>query len=463
MRRTAALMTVLAAGVLAAGPAWAAWIWRDEDKTWVYVEESEPPLSPPSARPNEATEESTAGTSAAEPADRPAPEPVQPSPPPKKGDDTPKPSPKPSPARPSAATATGKPESAQPAEKPATPSAVERTEPEPMPAPSYPAAATQEALETAEPADEPSAPKVPWHKRLFGAAPSPEKERRLYREAIEAFQAERYRRAEKPLRKLIDDYPQSWRRSEALFLLGECLFARKEYYKAYEQYEALIDQYAGSRHYQKALEREMQIAELYLGSAKRRVWGMPLLSGESEAIAILRRVYEHQPLGDLADDVVLKIADHYWEKRQWEEAEEYYDKYCREYPNVEPEKVRYAELRRAKCAIERCRGARYDTTCLNLAYDRLRQYQQKYPEQAKAEGVPELIREVRETLAEADYKVAKYYKWRGQDEAAAFYARRVTQQYGDTPWNEKAAKLLTKLDVEPQGQDVPQKAGDGEE
>ena len=61
----------------------------------------------------------------------------------------------------------------------------------------------------------------------------------------------------------------------------------------------------------------------------------------------------------------MRIADYHWSKRDWPAAEDYYDKYCREFPNGPS--VRRAELLRAKCAIERCRGPRYDTTCLQLA------------------------------------------------------------------------------------------------
>jgi outer membrane assembly lipoprotein YfiO len=230
-----------------------------------------------------------------------------------------------------------------------------------------------------------------------------------------------------------------------MWLRGEALFARKDYYKAFEQYEELLGEYAGSPHYGDALQREMEIAELYLGPVRRKVLGMPLLSGEDEAIAILRRVYEHQPLGDLADDVILRIADYYWNKRDWPEAEQYYDKYCREYPNVDPGKVRHAERRRAECGLEKCRGVRYDTTSLNLAYDRLNQYEQKYPDAAQSEGVAELKAKVRGMQAETMFRVAEYYLRSGRPTAAAYYAEQVQRDYPDTAWSAKSERFLQKL------------------
>ncbi len=282
----------------------------------------------------------------------------------------------------------------------------------------------------------------PWYRRWL-PAPKPGADRALFEEARRDYDAGRHRRAAGRLKKLIKDFKESPLRAEAMWLRAEALFAREDYYGAYEQYEALIDEYAGSPRYRDALVREIEIAELYLGPAKRRVLGMPLLSGETEAIEILRRVYEHQPLGDLADDVVLRIADYYWDKGRHIDAETYYDKYCREYPNGPA--VQEAELKRARCSIEACRGARYDTACLKLAWDRLEQFEAKYPERAAKEDVATLKRTVRETQAESLYTIASYHRRADEPLAAVYYAERIVEQFPDTTWAEPARALISEL------------------
>jgi len=225
-----------------------------------------------------------------------------------------------------------------------------------------------------------------------------------------------------------------------MWLRAEALFAREDYYGAYEQYEDLIEQYAGSEHYQAAMRKEIEIAELYLGPARRRVLGLPLLSGETEAIEILRRVYEHQPAGDLADDAVLRIADYYWDKRQWNDAEEYYDKYCKEYPNGNA--IQHAELRRAQTAIKRCRGPRYCTTSLRLAQDRLRQFQAKYPTAAAQHDVPAMLQELRDLQAQSLYEIAARYHRANQPLAAAYYAELLRRRYPESAWSDQATAFL---------------------
>ncbi|HUU10361.1 MAG TPA: outer membrane protein assembly factor BamD [Phycisphaerae bacterium] len=296
--------------------------------------------------------------------------------------------------------------------------------------------------ETPAQPDQPAEPKKSWWNwRWWERQDDPNPDKTLLEQARAARDAGRYRSADGTLKKLIKNYPASSFREEAIWMRATLLFDRGEYYKAFEEYESLLTQYAGSARYRDALLKEIEIAELFLGPTRRRVLGVPVLSGETEAIAILRRAYEHQPAGDLADDVVLRIADYYWSKHKWPEAEDYYDKYCREYPNGDA--ILQAELQRARCAIERCRGPRYDVTSLRLAYDRLRQFQKKFPEEGQRQGVPALIAEVRDRQAQSLYEIAARYHRAREPLAAAFYAERLCERFPDSPWTAKAEEFLT--------------------
>ncbi|KPJ75327.1 MAG: hypothetical protein AMS14_03785 [Planctomycetes bacterium DG_20] len=387
VRRAVIGLTIV--GLLLGCPvaAHAGWVWRDG--RWMYVDPSEPPLPPAQTPP------------------KPPREPIPPTP---KPQEPPPPAPKPD----TSATTKARPAAPTPAEP-------------------------------KEPADT----ETPWWKRPWWKRQAdPNADKVLFDRAKANLDAGHRRSAEDGFKKLIKDFPESACREEAIWLRGGSLFDRKEYYKAYEQYEDLITQYAGSVHYRDALLKEIEIAELFLGPARRRILGIPLLSGEDEAIEILRRVYEHQPAGDLADDVVLRIADYYWSKHKWTEADDYYDKYCREYPNGDA--ILHAELQRAKCAIENCTGPRYDVTSLRLAHDRLRQYLKKFPDEAARQGVPELLVQVRDMQAQSLYEVAARYHRGGRPLAAAFYAERLRERFADSPWSEKAGKFLaTPMEMGP--------------
>jgi outer membrane assembly lipoprotein YfiO len=383
VRRASLILTALAV-LLGAAAAEAGWVWRDGE--WVY-DASDMPL-PPDVRPPKPTPKPTPETPPREPT------PVRPAAPVK-------------PADPSGAPPRPRPSELPDTEKPARPE------------------------------EEPS-----WWERAkwWEKPPPPGQDAPLFEKAKVYFDSGSHRRAERTFKELIEDYPESTFREEAMWLRAESLFARERYYKAYEQYEDLIEQYAGSSRYQDALRKEIEIAELYLGPVRRRVLGIPLMSGEDEAIEILRRVYEHQPSGALADDVVLRIADYYWSKRKWPDAEEYYDKYCKEYPNGEA--IQHAELRRARCSLRQCEGPRYCTTSLRLARDRLRQFKEKYPDEAARQEVPALLETLQDQQAQSLYEIAARYRRAGKPCAAAFYAERLRERYPDSTWSEKAGHFL---------------------
>ena len=384
MRRAVTWLTIVGLLLGCALTVQAGWVWRNG--RWMYVDPSEPPLpsikTPPAKTPP-----------------RPPKEPIPPTP---KPEEPPPPAPKP------------------------------RT---PAPPKAGPAAPTPS--EPKKPADA----QTPWWKRQWWKREADRNaDKVLFGRAEDRLSTGNRRSAEKDFKKLIKDYPESAHREEAMWLRAGSLFDRREYYKAYDQYENLIAQYAGSVHYRAALLKEIEIAELFLGPVRRRILGIPVLSGEDEAIEILRRVYEHQPAGDLADDVILRIANYYWSKHKWAEAEDYYDKYCREYPNGDA--ILHAELQRAKCTIENCRGPRYDVTGLRLAYDRLRQYRKKFPDEAARRGVPELLVQVRDLQAQSLYEVAARYHRAGRPLAAAFYAERLRERFADSSWSAKAGAFL---------------------
>ena len=340
--------------------------------------------------------------------------------------------PPPKPAAPPARTETPAPKAETPAPKTEPPA------PRPAPAPA----------ETPSPAAKTATPPASASERFnawWDGIAKPSDETMLFERGRAELSSKDYRAAANDLKSLIKNFPASRNREEAMWLRAAALMGMEDYMSAFDQYEQLITQYAGSPHYRDALLKEIEIADTYLGPTRRKVLGIPLTSGDTEAVEILRKVYEHQPTGDLADDIVQKIADYYWSKEKWAEAEDYYDKYCREYPNGPA--VRVAELRRAKCAIERCRGSRYDTTCLQLAYDRLRQFQQKYPEDAEREGVADQLAKIRLMQAEALYETAINYYRSGRPLAAAYYVERLQQKFPDTIWCEMSRQFMADISM----------------
>jgi outer membrane protein assembly factor BamD (BamD/ComL family) len=435
---------VLGLAVLAVSTAEAGWVWRGGQ--WQYIDEKEPPPPPPPERPKtqpikpspetkppaEETkppvEETKPPAEETKPPDTPAKPPAEETKPPEAETKPPVPV-----ARPPK-TVTRPPEAETPApaafEKPATP----------RPPAKSAAEAEKPSGDEGTPSFEPQATTTRW---WWKRGEDPNGDRHLFDAGRNAASRKDYFGAAATFKSLIKQYKESPLRAEAMWLRAEALYADKDYYHAFEQYEELLTSYAGSPHYHDALARNMEVAELFFSGVKRKLLGMIWVPAQTEAVEILRKVYEHQPTGDLAPKAVIRIGNYYWDKHEWQSAEDYFDKYCREYPNGEA--VKAAELRRAKCALERCRGAVYDTTSLKLCRDRLDQFRQKYPDVAEEEGVPRMMDDLHAMQGEALYRTGNWYHRTGQSVAAAHYFEEVQAQYADTPWGGLAEAELNRM------------------
>ena len=96
----------------------------------------------------------------------------------------------------------------------------------------------------------------------------------LYNQGRSDVAAGRFDDGAKTLGRLIEKFPQSSLRGEAMWLRAAAILATGDHYAAFEQLEALITQYAGSPHYRDALKNEIQIGEAFLGGVHRKIWGM---------------------------------------------------------------------------------------------------------------------------------------------------------------------------------------------
>jgi len=268
----------------------------------------------------------------------------------------------------------------------------------------------------------------------------------LIRRAIEAFRKGRYSRARSSAKRFLKKHPGSAGREAAQWLQAEALFSGQAYYDAYASYADFVKSFAGSDLAGKALRRQVECAEALLGPARRKVLGLPLLSGDEEALAMLEKVYARRPTGPLAADAIFRIAEYHLDHGNFEEGEEMLRKFLGQFPNHA--RSRQAELWSAQCAMASHNGPRYDDSALRRAYDTLMAYRNKYPAMAAQENVDGALQQIRHLRARKKVETAAYYRRAQRPKAAAFYARRVLDEYPGTPAAATARKILDELGAE---------------
>ena len=234
-----------------------------------------------------------------------------------------------------------------------------------------------------------------------------------------------------------DDHPLL---PEAYLLRGDAKVLNDDYYKALFDYEHLVRTYPGSAQFMVALEREFEIAKLFAGGKRRKLWGMRILPAKGEAEELLIRVQERSPGSDLAEMAGLALSDHYYQSGQMILAAEAYDIFLDNYPRSEW--AEFAMQRRVTANLATFKGPRFDATGLYEADVRLQTFKQRFPAAAEQTGADELIARVDESLASKQFVTAQWYD--GQDNrvsAMYMYSRVVT----DHPGSAAARRALLRL------------------
>lgn len=230
---------------------------------------------------------------------------------------------------------------------------------------------------------------------------------------------------------------------EAYLILGDAQAALGDYYVALAQYEIIAGLYAGTEQYVTALEREYDIAKLYLNGLNRRGDWIPFrwFPADELGIEIMIRVQERLPGSALGERASIAIGDYYFDKGDMEMASEGYDLFLLNYPQSRQRE--WAMLRLIQASLARYKGPDFDPSGLTDAAQRLSEYMLEYPAAAEKIGAEALMVRITESLAGKKLKTARWYDSRGLERGAITMYRRVITQY---PSSAAAQDALAELE-----------------
>lgn len=247
-------------------------------------------------------------------------------------------------------------------------------------------------------------------------------------------------------------------RDRGLFLLAQAYYQYGDRIRAFYHLDELMDNYPESPLFYPALEMQFRIADRYLRGYKDRLFGIPMIGQEDNAIEMLFRIQERSPGSPLAERALLRTADYYYDNADYDFASDVYRAYADRYPRS-PEMPR-VRLRQAYSSLAQFRGLDFDATPLVDARAQLEDILKSDPELAERENIAEVIEGIDARMASKLYRRANYYRRTNQPQAAAFTYRSIISQYPDAPEARRARRRLARLPAapanRPAGADVPQ-------
>lgn len=238
----------------------------------------------------------------------------------------------------------------------------------------------------------------------------------------------------------IENHPNHSSLSRAYLLRADAKVMRGDYFKSLFDYEFVVRRYPGSPEFHIALEREFEIAKIFAGGVKRKLWGLRIVPASGEAEELFIRIQERSPGSDLAEQAGKALGDLYYRRGEMYLAAEAYDIFGNNYPNSQW--AEYALLRQITANLATFKGPRFDPTGLLEAEVRLDEFKDRFPAAAEQAGADELLARVDESLAEKQFVTAEWYDDQNMRVSAIYmYARVVT----DHPESAAAGRAMQRL------------------
>jgi outer membrane protein assembly factor BamD (BamD/ComL family) len=326
---------------------------------------------------------------------------------------------------------------------------------------------TPEQSPHAEPGRVPGLVRGPdgWTPRAETADPAAERE---FAAAEALFQQGKLAEAERAFARIARKKKETAWGEKAQFYLAESQYQRGHYVAAHDSFERLVATYPGTRYLEKLTAREYDIARAWMADAPDRPgpplpWtsrftgGLPLLDAGGNALAVLEHVRHHDPTGPLADDAVLRIADHHYATGDYESAALYYDQLITDHPKSPL--LRRAQLASIDSKLKAYIGPEYDGTGLEQARQTVQQTMATFPErQASTDNeLYHTLDLIADQQAERTYVAGRYYRRAGKVASAEYYFGMIPQRWPKSPWAAKAKEQLAQLATLPRTESLPSK------
>jgi len=246
---------------------------------------------------------------------------------------------------------------------------------------------------------------------------------------------------------------------EAYLLRGDAKVGQDDEFEAMYDYEEVVKGFPSSEYFVTALERELEVAKLYLGGRRKKFLGLVRIdSGVPIAEETIMRINERLPGSRLAEKSLMELADFYYRRRDLRMAAETYDTFVKLFPDSA---LRKKALQRVIFSnVAQFKGTDYDASTLSDARIQIENFRDRYPAEAEAAGLgDELVVRLDENAATQMFKVAKWYDSRGDWVSSRATLNRLVRRYPSSRAAEEGFDLLVAKGWAPDLSDPPVPSG----
>jgi TolA-binding protein len=297
-------------------------------------------------------------------------------------------------------------------------------------------------------------------KSAVGLGPNEQLARAAYAEGVQLFQEGKYKAAAEKFKTAIARGPHSPVEQHAMFMLAESYFFDNRYIKARDAYDALVKEHSNTRYLDTVVEREWKIAQYWEKYEEYNPdWVLtpntldktrPWFDTIGHAIKTYNNIRLNDPTGPRADDATMAVANIYFRRGRYEDADYHYTLLRREYPRSEWQFE--AHLLGLQAKRRKYQGQDYDGKPLEEAKTLVKQLRSQFAGRLSDEQKERLRVEEAQLnmeIATREFRMASYYDNKKDYGAARHYYGRVIQTYPDTELAKQARERVAEIAGEP--------------
>ncbi|MCR4338140.1 MAG: outer membrane protein assembly factor BamD [Candidatus Omnitrophica bacterium] len=251
----------------------------------------------------------------------------------------------------------------------------------------------------------------------------------------------------KEFEKLIKNYPRAREAADAQFYIASCQEKEGALFKAYKEYQLVLDKYPFSDKAGEVVKKQYDIGNAMLeGKDRKNKIIKTIIGGSYDVIEVFRTVIKNAPYGPYAPSAQYKIGLYLHEKGLYQEARDEFEKTINDYP--ESEWAKAAKYQIALADSQRSSEAQYDQQVTKSAIEEFKEFAKEYPDAELSQKAKDEVNKLKEKEAENNFVVAQFYEKQKKYQAARLYYSSIVENYKNTSWAPKALEKLQALKFE---------------
>ena len=240
-------------------------------------------------------------------------------------------------------------------------------------------------------------------------------------------------------------WPLSDYAPDAEYLVGRCLEAKKRDQAAFKAYQAIVDKYPHSGHYEEVLWRQYDIGNRFLaGEWTRQLIYIPFFPSMDVAAEMFNQIVTNGPYSDVAPHAQLRVGAAREKQKDYPTAVKEYEKAADRYHD-QPVIAADAIFREAESYRKQAAKAEYDQGTAEQAIETYTDFVTLFPDDKRVPQAQQSIVALKSEQVRGAYEVALFYEKSKKWDGAAIYYNEVLQLDPNSPYAGPARQRIEAL------------------